>query len=121
MILRIKCIYGIILLNNSPITKFVVESIHALNTNNEDDLAVLSDICYLIELALTNKIRKADWQQQIEKVFDRRTNPQYHEFAFSKISKEKLIDACERSEFKMYDASKWYRNTDNLPWSDQSW
>ena len=117
----IKCIYGIILLNNSPITKFVVESIHALNTNNEDDLAVLSDICYLIELALTNKIRKADWQQQIEKVFDRRTNPQYHEFAFSKISKEKLIDACERSEFKMYDASKWYRNTDNLPWSDQSW
>ncbi len=98
-----------------------MESINSLNMNNEDDFAILSDICYLVELALTNKIRKADWQQQIEKVFDRRTNPQYHEFAFSKISKDKLIEACEKSEFKMYDVSKWYRSNEAITWAEQPW
>ncbi len=117
----IKSTYGIILLYNSPITQFLEEAIKALNLSNEDDLAVLSDLCYLIQLALTNKIRKADWQQQIEKVFDRRNNPQYHEFAFGKISIDKLVEACEKTEFKMYDVSKWYRSTDTYPWEDQSW
>lgn len=106
---------------NSPITQFLVEVIKVLNLSSEDDLAVLLDICYLIQLAFANKIRKTDWQQQIEKVFDRRNNPQYHEYAFSKISIEKLIEVCEKTEFSIYDASKWYRSIDTYPWVEQRW
>ena len=112
----IKSTYGIILLYDSPITQFLGEATKVLNLNNEDDVAVLSDLCYLMQLALTNKIRKADWQQQIEKVFDKRNNPQYHEFVFSKISMNKLIEACANTEFRMYDASQWYRTIDAYPW-----
>lgn len=117
----IKSTYGIILLYDSPITQFLGEATKVLNLNNEDDVAVLSDLCYLIQLALTNKIRKADWQQQIEKVFDKRNNPQYHEFVFSKISMNKLIEACANTEFRMYDASQWYRTIDAYPWEVQYW
>ena len=117
----IRSTYGIILLYNSPITQFLVEVIKVLNLSSEDDLAVLLDICYLIQLAFANKIRKTDWQQQIEKVFDRRNNPQYHEYAFSKISIEKLIEVCEKTEFSIYDASKWYRSIDTYPWVEQRW
>ena len=114
----IKSTYGIILLYDSPITQFLRDAIQVLNLNNEDDIAVLSDLCYLMQLALTNKIRKANWQQQIEKVFDRRNNPQYHEFVFEKISIDKLIEMCESTEFKMYDASQWYRSIETYPWED---
>ena len=109
----IRSTYGVILLYNSPIAQFLGEAIKGLNFSNEDDLAVLLDICYLIQLAFANKIRKTDWQQQIEKVFDRRSNPQYHEYAFDKISIDKLIEAFEKTEFTMYDVSKWYRSDTN--------
>lgn len=115
----IKSAYGIILLFKSPITQFLLEALPKLHLENEDDSAVLSDLCYLIQLALTNKIRKTDWQNQIEKVFDRRNNSQYHDFAFSKLSKEKLIEACEKTEFKIYDPSKWYRSIEGNPWSER--
>ena len=73
------------------------------------------------QIALSNKIKKSDWQQQIEKVFDRRNNPQYHDFAFSKISLDKLIEACEQTEFKLYDTSKWYRSADGYQWLEPHW
>ncbi|WP_336525021.1 hypothetical protein [Bacteroides acidifaciens] len=44
----IKSTYGIILLNGSPITQYIVELINSLNISNEDDFAILSDICYLV-------------------------------------------------------------------------
>lgn len=87
-----------------------------LNLKNEDEFAVLSDISYLAHLALSNKLRESDWQQQIEKVFDRRNNPQYYEFSFSKISFDKLAEACEKTEFKLYDTSKWYRLSEGYHW-----
>lgn len=117
----IKSNYGILLLLNSPITKFLTNAVATLNLNNEDEIAVLSDLCYLTLLALSNKIKKSDWLQQIEKVFDRRNNPQYHDFAFSKISLDKLIEACEQTEFKLYDTSKWYRTTDGYQWLGPDW
>ncbi len=117
----IKSNYGIILLLHSPITKFLTNAVATLNLNNEDEVAVLSDLCYLTFLALSNKIKKSDWQQQIEKVFDRRNNPQYHDFAFSKISLDKLIEACEQTDFKLYDTSKWYRTTDGYQWLEPDW
>lgn len=117
----IKSNYGILLLLHSPITKFLTNAVATLNLNNEDEVAVLSNLCYLTFLALSNKIKKSDWQQQIEKVFDRRNNPQYHDFAFSKISLDKLIEACEQTDFKLYDTSKWYRTTDGYQWLGSDW
>lgn len=117
----IKSSHGIILLYQSPITQFLLESIRQLNTSNEDDLAILYDLCYLVEQALTKKTGKTDWGQQIEKIFGMRDNSQYYDFAFSKISKEKLIEVCEKTEFKIYDASKWYRSMDGQPWSEFPW
>lgn len=117
----IKSTYGLILLFNSPITKYIAEAANILNLQNEDEFAVLSDLCYLAQLALSNKLRKSDWQQQIEKVFDRRNNPQYHEFAFSKISFDELVEACEKTEFKLYDTSKWYRSSEGYQWIENPW
>lgn len=112
----IKSRYGIILLYNAPITQFLIEASQIFSVNNEKERSVLSDLCYLTQLALYNKIRKTDWQKQIEKFFGSRNNPQYHEFIFNKISLGKLVEACENTKFKMYDTSKWYRTFDRNNW-----
>lgn len=117
----IRSAYGIILPYVSTITKYLNNCLANLNIKNEDDLAIITDVCNFIEMALTRKIRLSDWEQQIEKAFDRTVNPQYYDFSFNRISKGELIEVCEKCNFNLYDASKWYRSYDDQPWNNLLW
>lgn len=117
----IKSTYGIILLYTSPITEYLNECLTKLNLNNEDDFNIIADIWRFIEMALTREIRFSDWERQVEQIFERSSSPRYYDFIFSKVSRDDLIKMCECCDFNIYDASKWYRSDENLPWNNRYW
>lgn len=107
----IKTDYGIFILKGCKIHNYLLEMYHSYKSGT--DVYVLASISSFINDVFNKNTSATKWDAAFKEHLGHLYPAPYNSEILEKVEIDKLVDACAKSTFKLYDQSRWYRENVN--------